>query len=221
MPRHKQISDEQLITVARRVFLKAGVNAPVSLVAKALGVTSAALFHRAGTRERLVISAMTLTDPREFTLLKRIRGGPDPAAALEPQLQALLLELSAHLAKITPCLLFLHAAGIGSRERRALPGSTRRHLAGWLRRAQRLRHLELSSPAVVADALVGALEARQLYRYVHGDPLSASLERRYVKAMVAELVFRRASVARAMSGVSANMRHDDGNGIRKIDGSPT
>lgn len=190
MARQKQVSDEQLITVARQVFLKAGVNAPVSLVAKALGVTSAALFHRAGTRERLVISAMTLTDPRDFKLLKRLRRGPDPDSPMEPQLLSLLMELSAHLAKITPCLLFMHAAGIDTGARRALPGSTRRHLAGWLRRAHRHQHLELRSAAVIADALVGSLEARQLYRYVHGNPLSVSLDRRYVKALMGELVFR-------------------------------
>jgi AcrR family transcriptional regulator len=188
MPRQKQVTDERLISVARQVFLKAGVNAPVSLVAKALGVTSAALFHRAGTRERLVISAMTLTDPREFKLLDLLKQGPAADVPIRVQLAEVLLSLNNHLAVITPCMLFMHAAGVKLGTRRALPGKTRLYLANWLREARRRGEIHFENAAMVAEALIGTMEARQVYRYVHGKPVAPAAERIFARALIAELI---------------------------------
>jgi len=86
MPRPKQVSDEQITSAARKVFLQVGVNAPVALVAKALGVTPAALFHRTGSKEQLFVMAMTQVDPREFKVLKLMRDGPATDTPVRTQL---------------------------------------------------------------------------------------------------------------------------------------
>ena len=157
------------------------------LGAQALGVTSAALFHRAGTRERLVISAMTLTDPREFKLLALLRRGPASGTPVRTQLIEVLLSLNAHLAKITPCLLFMHAAGVKTGRRRELPDKTRRFLASWLRQARRLEGIEFRNASTVAQVLVGTLEARQLWRCVHRTGGSIAIDRAFVRSLVSEL----------------------------------
>jgi AcrR family transcriptional regulator len=195
MPRPKLITDEQISSAARRVFRQAGVNAPVSLVAKALGVTPAALFHRTGSRQQLFIMAMRPTHPDQFKLLRVMSEGPVAGTAVEVQLEELLTRLSAHLAVVSPNVFMLFAAGMyrdrGSRTN--LPLRTRRHLAAWLERARRRGGWRFSSAAVIADALVGALEGRHLWGYLHGRHFSVAGERRFVRALIAELLHLPAS----------------------------
>jgi AcrR family transcriptional regulator len=186
MPRPKQVSDEQITTAARKVFLQMGANAPVALVAKALGVTPAALFHRTGSKERLFVMALRPADASEFKLLKVMSGGPGDAAPVRRQLIEILTRLGAHLAVVSPNLFLLHAAGILNPQRRRvdLRGNTRRHLAAWLRRAQRYGDLHCRDTAVMAEALVGPLEARHMYGYVHGLKTTVAQERHFARRLV-------------------------------------
>ena len=190
MPRPKQITDEQISSAARHVFREVGVNAPVSLVAKALGVTPAALFHRTGSREQLFIMALRPSRPEQFKLLKVMSTGPVAAIPVHSQLEEILTRLSAHLAVVSPNVFMMFAAGMyrhrGSRTN--LPLRTRRHLAAWLQRARRRGGWHFRSATVLADALVGALEGRHLYGYLHGRHFSLPGERRFVRALVDELV---------------------------------
>jgi AcrR family transcriptional regulator len=193
MPRRKQVSDEQLVAVARQVFLRAGARAPVSLIAKALGVTSAALFHRAGTKKRLMISAMTLTDPREFKLLELLQSGPLPGEPVWGQLVEILVRLATHLAIVTPCMLLMHSASMKFGKRRELPGKTRRYLANWLRRAERQGAVQFGSATMAAEVLVGTMEARHLFRYLDGKPVSLAEERVFARQLMAEILVNRTS----------------------------
>jgi len=190
MPRPKQVTDEQISSAARHVFREVGVNAPVSLVAKALGVTPAALFHRTGSREQLFIMAMRPTHPEQFKLLQVMREGPAAGAAVATQLEEILTRLSAHLAVVSPGVFMMFAAGMYKRRgtRANLPLRTRRHLAAWLQRARRRGGWHYRSPVVLADALVGALEGRHLYGYLHGRHFSLLGERRFVRALIGELL---------------------------------
>jgi AcrR family transcriptional regulator len=194
MPRRKQVSDEQLVSVARQVFLRAGAKAPVSLIAKALGVTSAALFHRAGTKKRLMISAMTLSDPREYTLLELLQEGPRPDEPVREQLIDILVRLATHLAIVTPCMLLMHSAGMKFGKRRELPGKTRSYLANWLRRAQRLGDLDFGNATMAAEALVGTMEARNMFRYLDGKPVALADERVFARSLIAEILAKRATI---------------------------
>ena len=193
MPRPKQVSDEQISSAARRVFRQMGVSAPVSLVAKALGVTPAALFHRTGSRERLFIMAMRPTHPDQFKLLQFMSAGPTEGVPVEAQLEEILTRLSAHLAVVSPNVFMLFAAGMHRTYKQAgrglnLPLRTRRHLAAWLRRSRRRGRWRFRSAAVLADVLVGALEGRHLYGYLHGRHSSVASERRFVRRLVRELL---------------------------------
>jgi AcrR family transcriptional regulator len=195
MPRPKLITDEQISSAARRVFRQVGVNAPVSLVAKALGVTPAALFHRTGSRKQLFIMAMRPSHPDQFKLLKVMSEGPVEGSALEAQLEEILTRLSAHLAVVSPNVFMMFAAGMYKHRgtRANLPLRTRRHLAAWLERSRQRAGWRFRSAAVIADALVGALEGRHLYGYLHGRHFSVHGERRFVRGLIAELLQQPAS----------------------------
>jgi len=190
MPRPKLISDEQICAAARQVFCRVGVNAQVSLIAKPLGVTPAALFHRTGTKERLFVWAMTDATAADFNLLRQLRAGPSGDSPIREQLSDALVRLSAHLAVVSPNTFLLFAAGKWQRDaqRDDLPRLTRRHLADWLRRAKQHHELKLHSAGAMAEALVGSLEARHLYRYLDGKGSSVATERRYVRRLVEGLL---------------------------------
>jgi len=186
MPRPKQVSDEQITAAARKVFRQVGVKAPVALVAAALGVTPAALFHRTGSKEQLFVMAMRPTQPHQFKLLKLLKAGPAADTPVRAQLTEILTRLGAHLAVTSPNLFLLFAAGLLKPEMRKLdlPGKTRRHLAAWLQRAQPSGDLLCSSPSVMADALVGSIEARHMYGYLNGLETTVAKERRFVRHLV-------------------------------------
>jgi len=189
MPRPKQVSDQQIRSAARRVFQEVGVKAPVSLIAKALGVTPAALFHRTGPKAQMFVMAMRPVPPREFKLLAVMRSGPAPGMSPDQQLVEILTRLSAHLAVTSPNAFLLFAAGIrGSMRKWRLPGLTRRHLSGWLARARPLAGWTFHNASAIAEALVGALEARHMYGFLSGRRTSVAAERRFVRALVEELL---------------------------------
>lgn len=189
MPRPRRVSDEQIRSAARRVFQRVGINAPVALVAKALGVTPAALFHRTGSKEQLFVMAMTPIEPRQFRVIQALRAGPSPGTPVTEQLIEILTRLSAHLAVVSPNLFLLFAAGKRPRQRRGLSDATRHEVAAWLERAKPMGGWHFRNAAVLADALVGSIEARHVWGFLHGRRTSVMREQQIVRALVGELLF--------------------------------
>jgi AcrR family transcriptional regulator len=62
MPRHKTITDDEIITVARTLFLKNGINASTRDIAKAAGISEAIIYQRFGTKENFFFAAMKLPE---------------------------------------------------------------------------------------------------------------------------------------------------------------
>lgn len=58
MPRHKTITDEEILTVARSLFLKEGAKASTRTLAKMAGISEAIIFQRFCTKEDLFFAAM-------------------------------------------------------------------------------------------------------------------------------------------------------------------
>ncbi len=59
MARTATISDEQILSAAREVFLAQGFNAPATEIAKRAGISSGSIFKRYETKEHLFFAAMT------------------------------------------------------------------------------------------------------------------------------------------------------------------
>ena len=60
--RPRLISDEQLLAVAREVFLERGIQATTGEVAKRAGASEGTIFHRFGSKDALFRAAMRV-DP--------------------------------------------------------------------------------------------------------------------------------------------------------------
>ncbi len=58
MPRNKTITDEEILTTARSLFLKEGAKASTRTLAKMVGISEAVIFQRFSTKEDLFFTAM-------------------------------------------------------------------------------------------------------------------------------------------------------------------
>lgn len=164
------MSDEQLEAAAREVFLELGPAAPVADVAKRLGVTQAALFHRLGSKEALMLKALCPGAPEA---LAAFEAGPAPDVPVHEQLTPTLHALLGFLRQAIPGLMVLRGAGIAS-DKAVPPGppppvAMRAALAAFLSLAAERGLVHLVDAPATADAILGALEARVLNGFLGGD----------------------------------------------------
>lgn len=198
MPRPRRISDAQIDAAAREVFVEHGLGAPVAEVAARLGVSHSALLQRAGSKEELARRALR---PELPPALADLEAAPPPSGAAR-RLVGILHDLLHFLHETVPRVLALRAGGLsferalGGREPPTL--QLRRLLAIWLRRAgagdrRRCR--------LVAEVLLGTIEARAFNACVGGAPFVKGDDRRLLNELVAELVPElRPRVGRAARG---------------------
>jgi AcrR family transcriptional regulator len=97
MGRPAMFSDEELLAVAKAVFLRDGVNAPVKDIAARVAISEAAIFKRYPAKADLVAAAMVVPPPDIAALLAPLDGTPDPRSALAQLLRNLIGYLRAAL----------------------------------------------------------------------------------------------------------------------------
>lgn len=189
MGRPKTVSDEDLSRVARAVFLREGTDTPVATVAKELGITPAALFHRVKTKERLLVLALWPGEPDAVSLLT---SAPPAAGTARPQLLKILYGLNEFLAVAVPAAFLLHRGGVSARGLRGknapLMIRLRGMLAEWLEGA--LGHAEFSSGTgrIASEAILGALEARQMHAYLCEFHYTTAQNNRFVRDLVGQVL---------------------------------
>ena len=96
MGRRRQVSDREISAAAREVFLDRGPKAPVAMVAKKLGVSTATLFQRTGSKQQLMLMALQ----PEGTVITELERGVQPGVAVREQLSQVLIELNEYLGTI-------------------------------------------------------------------------------------------------------------------------
>jgi AcrR family transcriptional regulator len=183
MPRPRQISDEQIDAAARETFLAHGAAAPVSLVARKLGVSHAALLQRAGSKEKLLRRALAGGVP---ALAAQLRV-PPPARAPGRALAPVLLDLLLFHERLLPGLMVLRAGGLAERLPRGHEAPTlllRRALATWLTHAG----LPRRRSAALAEALLGAIEARCFNSFLGGPSFIEHPHGRFIDELVRGVV---------------------------------
>ena len=160
MARPQQVTDEQIYEATRACFLQHGPAAPVSCIATALGISSAALYQRLGSKEELLRRAF---DPGPLKVAETLAAGPTQGAAIDVQLAAILDGAIELLRRVIPGVLVLRAAGVALHPPQASGGEPptillRKGLAAWLKRAA--RHLKAREARDLAELLLAAIEAR-------------------------------------------------------------
>jgi AcrR family transcriptional regulator len=184
MVRPRRVSDEAIDEAARAVFLEHGVDAPVTMVAARLGVSHAAVLQRTGGKEALMARALAQEVPAALVTLE----AAPPTRGVRRALVRLLMELHGSLARSIPALVVQRAAGrrASTPDGRLAPTvALRRALASWLSRSTRVRPAR--APAI-ADALLGAMEARCFNAFLGDDSFVEGETEPYIRGLVAALV---------------------------------
>lgn len=154
------------------------------MVAKKLGVSTATLFQRAGSKQQLMLMALQ-PELRAVTELDR---GVQPGVPVRYQLAQVLIEINEYLGTVILGSMTLRAARIDAVLPEPTPYTLRRLLAQWLTQAGQAAVLRVADSATSADVLIGALEARHIHAYMQEQQPSAKEHRAFIAAML-EVVF--------------------------------
>jgi AcrR family transcriptional regulator len=184
MGRRRQVSDHEISVAAREVFLDRP-RAPVAMVAKKLGVSTATLFQRTGTKQQLMLMALRHDGSTPVTELER---GLQPGVPVLEQLGHVLLEINQYLGAIITGSLTLRAACIEENLPDPSPTYLRETLAAWLQQAAAAGLLTVGDAPMTADVLIGAIESRHIHGYMKQQRLTSQQHRDYIRAML-DVVF--------------------------------
>jgi AcrR family transcriptional regulator len=184
MGRRRQVSDQQISVAAREVFLDRGPKAPVAMVAKKLGVSTATLFQRTGSKQQLMLMALQ----PDTTPINELHRGVQPDVPVHEQLSRILVELNEYLGTIISGSLTLRAACIAADLPEPTPYKLRTLLGQWLTQANAAGLLAVQDARTAADVLIGTLESRHIHAYMQQEQLSSKQHREYIRAML-EVIF--------------------------------
>ena len=169
MGRRRQVSDQQISLAAREVFLDRGPKAPVAMVAKKLGVSTATLFQRTGSKQQLMLMALQ----PETTAISELDRGVQTDSPVRDQLARILLELNEY-----------HGTIIDTELPEPTPYKLRTLLAQWLTQADSAGLMKVGDARTAADVLIGTLESRHIHAYMQQQQLSSKQHRDYIRSML-------------------------------------
>ncbi len=103
MPRNKTITDEEILAVARSLFLKEGAKASTRTLAKMAGISEAVIFQRFSTKEDLFFAAMVLPKAQ----LESIFSVQPGEKQVTTNLKLVSLQIVAYFREVMPIFLSL------------------------------------------------------------------------------------------------------------------
>lgn len=170
--RPRQFTDEELIDAARALFLEHGPSVSGARIASALGISSAALFKRIGTKQELLRRALMGGDVPPF--LPILEQQPPDARPVAEQLLEHVDRIDAFFAKAMPAIAMMKAAGlcphdVFSDQETPPPVRTLRALTRWFETLVEQDRVTVENPEGLAIAIVGALQARHALRSFLGE----------------------------------------------------
>jgi AcrR family transcriptional regulator len=101
MGRHKTISDDEVLGVAREIFRAHGHTATTRAIAEAAGISEAVLYQRYGSKDELFFAAMHPSVPDVDALL----GPTDPPDDAHTYLRTVVVRLAKYFAGVIPLAL--------------------------------------------------------------------------------------------------------------------
>ncbi len=184
MARPRQFEDDEILSIARTCFLEHGPSVSTNVIAKAVGLSQAALFKRFKTKQGLLLAA--LLPPEEPPFLPLIEAGPTDAP-IDEQLVELAMQISLFFQDVVPCMVTLTGSGfdkdtIFGNFEIPPPIRTQRALTAWFQRAIDAGRIRAIDPFHASVALMGTLHVRAFMRHI-GAPFSED-PHDYVRSVV-------------------------------------
>ncbi len=162
--RPQRVSDEQILSTARRIFLANGSGASVDLIAAELNLSTPAIFKRFGTKRNLML--LSIKPPREIPWQKAVESGPDDRP-FTVQLREVASEIASFLAEVVPVLRVIHTSDISFSELMCdeeipLPIIATGVLASWLERCYTQGLIRKTDFRLAAMTILGTLQLETL-----------------------------------------------------------
>lgn len=190
MGRPREVTDEDIVAVARRCFLESGAGVSAADIARDLGVSHTTLFNRFGSKEGLMLAA--LGPPKKIPWVAALDAGPDERP-LQDQLVEHAKVMSAYFQHLQAGLDVLQAAGIDSgkvcrgHKGESRPEHAYRALVAWLERARGQGRLAVCDVETLASTILGALHGWAFTARVCGESTAVAAGERYVERFIALL----------------------------------
>jgi AcrR family transcriptional regulator len=157
MARPPKITTEEIIAVARQVFLEQGAGASTLVIAERADISEAAIFKRFGTKQALFLAAMGISDNHPWINVLS-KGTPTPA------IRADLIEICSQILEVyqevMPRVLMLMNQGNTSLPPPMFeppPIRDTQLLAGYLDRAIDKGYIKPCNATVVAHIIIGGI----------------------------------------------------------------
>ncbi len=183
--RPKEVTDLEILVVARRCFLERGAGVSAAEIARELGVSHTTLFNRFGSKEGLLIAA--LGPPEQVPWIDALEAGPDDRSVRD-QLVEHAQGMSEYFRDLQAGLGVLQAAGVhpGTACRGHADGPVRafRALVAWLERAQTQERLARCDVETLASTILVSLQGSAFAARVCGVPAGAEDPDRYVERFI-------------------------------------
>lgn len=177
MGRHKTITDDAILGVAREVFRTYGHTATTRQIADAAGISEAVLYQRFGSKEDLFFASLHTPPPNVEALL----GPPIPLGDGHEYLRGVVVRIGRHFAEVIPLAvrMMTHPAFDPTRPGRTQPGGSpvlRDGLTARLKALAERGQLAPGPPGVVSKLLLSIAHDWALSGVMAGE-VSTSRER--------------------------------------------
>ena len=160
--RHKSMSDEELLSIARQVILEHGTSVSVQKIADAAGLSQPALFKRFGTKKNIIQEAFKNPKiPKWITLVEK---GISKEAPLDLQLLEITKSIVTFFNDLNPIIRVMKSSGIShldllsNGEEESLPAKGVRLLSEWFERCHNKGLIKEVNYRVVASSLLGMVQ---------------------------------------------------------------
>ena len=187
--RPRQFTDEDILDTTQACILEHGPGVSTNMIADRMGMSQAALFKRFGTKEKLIVAALSrpLT---KLPLASAMAEGPTDAP-IKDQLILMGMGILFVMRKVVPCMAMLHAAGIDPKEKLshqdAPPMRARKLLTAWLQTAMDQGRIRRLDPHIMAVGFLGNLIVRPFREVILGDTELRCSDEVYVRQLVDQL----------------------------------
>lgn len=187
MARPRSVSDEEMLSAARHVFLEHGGSASTAVIAERIGVSQAALFKRFGTKKDLMLAALAPPDVPPF--VPRLAVGPEIGRPVPEQLVEIATEVLAFLREMVPAMMVLSTCGLDPKALIANypvppPLMAQKAMGSWMARAIDLGLIRDADPATLALTLLGSLHIRVFLSTLIRQPLTDEGARAHAELVV-------------------------------------
>jgi AcrR family transcriptional regulator len=174
MARPPKISTEEIIVVARQVFLEQGAGASTLVIAARSGISEAAIFKRFGTKQALFLAAMGISNEYPWVDLL-MKGTPTPS--IREDLIEICTQMLGVYREVMPRVLMMMNRGNTSTPPPLFEPPPIRDallMAGYLDRAISLGYIRSCNAAVIAHAIVGGINSYVIVQNISELPFPTS-----------------------------------------------